>query len=129
MEVETKEVKDTMSGLDESPLKKIPVAPQESKKVKGLKKLFHGVRSAIAAAKREQKVLSVFYILFSAITVWMAVASKEPKVSIAWLFAAIVVSQVTTDLADFSDSKNKGYFSATLRTLTVLIALTVAYVS
>ncbi|WBV29503.1 hypothetical protein PBS85_11425 [Enterobacter hormaechei subsp. steigerwaltii] len=53
--------------------------------------------------------------------------TSSPKVSIAWLFAAIVCCQASSDFITFSSPKSKSYFTAALRLISGGLAIWVAY--
>lgn len=72
--------------------------------------------------------LALFYIFATSGCLYMANRSTDnAKVSIAWLFATIIVMQMTTDLYDFTNKQHKAYFTAVLRFLSGALTLLIAY--
>ena len=70
----------------------------------------------------------VFFALSITVCMWMSLGNtSSPKVSIAWLFAAIVCCQASTDLITFSSPKSKSNFTVALRLISGGLAIWVAY--
>lgn len=77
---------------------------------------------------KDQWLVLVFFLLSTAGCTWMSFHSTHlPKVSIAWIFAAIICCQASTDFIKFSSIKSKSFFTATLRLLSGALAVLVAY--
>lgn len=69
-----------------------------------------------------------FFVISIIVCMWLSLNyTSSPKVSIAWLFAAIVCCQASTDLISFSSPRSKSYFTAALRLISGGLAILVAY--
>lgn len=69
-----------------------------------------------------------FFVVSIIFCMWQSLAhTSSPKVSVAWLFAAIVCCQASTDIITFSSPKSKSYFTVFLRLISGVLAIWVAY--